>query len=144
MERKTNWLAIVACVVAGMVLGFLWYGMLFLDTWAAGNGFTMDKEAHKMFRDGVEVSGDNSAMIFNTGAMFIYALILNWLLGRTNSNTRADGATVGAAIGLIGAIGVFISDKFSMSPTSLSMVDGSYVLVLFTVMGAILGGWLKK
>ena len=37
-----------------------------------------------------------------------------------------------------------IGNLFAMNPMSLTTVDGSYALVLFTVMGAILGGWQKK
>ena len=33
--KKFNWLAIFAGAVACFFLGFLWYGVLFLDTWAA-------------------------------------------------------------------------------------------------------------
>jgi len=48
MGNKINWLAILASAVAGMALGFLFYGVLFLDIWAAGNGLTLDQEAQKM------------------------------------------------------------------------------------------------
>ena len=42
METKTNWLAIIACAIGGMLLGFLFYGMLFQSQWMAGNGITQD------------------------------------------------------------------------------------------------------
>lgn len=142
MERKTNWLAIVAAVVASMVIGFLWYGALFSAQWMAGNGITMEGE--KILKDGVEMPMSPAPMIFNTIAMVAYALIMNWLLGRTGANTWMDGAKVGGVIGLTIAIGVFVGNMFANDPVSLSMVDGSYYLVLFTLIGAIVGGWQKK
>lgn len=142
MERRTNWLAIAACVVVGMVIGFLWYGALFNQQWMAANGFTMEGE--KMFKNGTEVPMSATPMIFNTIAMLVYALLMNWLLGRTGSNTWMDGAQVGGIIGVIMLIGIYIGNTFAMNPMSLTMVDGSYSLVLFAVFGAILGGWQKK
>ena len=142
MERKTNWLAVAAAVVVSMIIGFLWYGLLFQNQWMAGNGFTMEGE--KMFKDGVEIPMSSTPMIFNTIAMVVYALIMNWLLGRIGANTWMDGAKVGGAIGLLMAVGVYIGNVFAQNPMSLTMVDGSYSLVLFTLIGAILGGWQKK
>lgn len=142
MERKTNWLAIAAAVVASSVIGFLWYGFLFTDTWMAGNGLTMEGE--KMFKNGAEAAMPNMAMAWNTGALLIYALLLNWLLGFSKAANWMDGAKVGGAIGLMTLVGVHIGNMFALNPASLSMVDGSYSLVTFALMGAILGGWQKK
>src|SRR6185436_14843632 len=37
-----NWAAIAACVVAGMVFGFLWYGPIWGKTWGRLMGFPAD------------------------------------------------------------------------------------------------------
>lgn len=142
MERKTNWIAVVVSVVAGMFIGFLWYGMLFQAQWGAGNNVTA--EGGKFFKNGVEMSSSPAPMIFNIVAMVVYALLVNWLLGLANARTWMDGAKIGGAIGLIMAINECVSNMFAMNPASLSMVDGSYALVIFTLFGAILGGWQKK
>ena len=142
MERKTNWIAVVVSVVAGMFIGFLWYGMLFQAQWSAGNNVTVEGE--KFFKNGVEMSASPAPMIFNIVAMVVYALLVNWLLGLANARTWMDGAKIGGAIGLIMALGIYVGNMFAMNPASLSMVDGSYSLVVFTLFGAILGGWQKK
>ncbi len=142
MERKTNWLAVVAAVLASSVIGFLWYGFLFTDTWMAGNGITAEGE--KMFKNGVEAQMPDFAMLWNTGALVVYALLINWLLGLTKAANWMDGAKIGGAIGLMMVVGVYIGNMFAMNPASLSMVDGSYSFVTFALMGAILGGWQKK
>ena len=142
MERKTNWLAIAAAVVAGMVIGFLWYGALFQEQWMAGNGITQDGE--KYLKNGVEMPMSATPMIFNTIAMILYALVVNWLLGRMGINTLMDGAMAGGVIGLLMAAGEYTGNLFANNPMSLTMVDGSYALVLFALMGAIIGGWQKK
>ncbi len=143
-NTRTNWLAVVASAIAGVLVGTLWYALLFNKQWMAGNGITMNEAQDKMFKNGVEIPMDTSPMIFNTIAMFAYAFLMNWLLQRANARTLASGATVGAVVGAMSAIGVCIGNMFSMDSSSLSMVDGSYSFVIFTVMGAILGGWQKK
>jgi hypothetical protein len=51
---------------------------------------------------------------------------------------------VGLVVGLTHLFSVYVGNRFAMNPTSLSIVDGTYSLAAFTVMGAILGGWQKK
>lgn len=142
MERKTNWLAIAAAVVASMVIGFLWYGFLFNEQWMAGNGITMEGE--KYLKNGVEMPMSPMPMIVNIVAMFVYALVMDWLLRKMNVSTWQTGATVGAAIGFLMLLGVLIGNLFANNPMSLTMVNGLHALVTFTVIGAIIGGWQKK
>jgi hypothetical protein len=142
MERKTNWIAIIISAIVGMFLGFLWYGYLFQSQWSAANGITL--EGGKYMQNGTEIPTSATPMIFNTAAMILYPLLLNWLLGLTRTNTWTEGAKVGGAIGLMMASGITVGNMFANNPISLSVVDGSYSLVLFTLMGTILGGWTKK
>ena len=139
---KTNWLAIVVCLIVGMALGFLWYGALFQNQWMAGNSITMTGD--QMFKNGVAMDMSMTPMIFNTIAMLVYALVMNWLIQKTGSNDLVSGLTLGAVIGGIHLFGIITGNMFAGNPMSLSMVDGSYTFILFAVMGAILGAWQKK
>jgi hypothetical protein len=138
---KINWISIIIALVASMAIGFLWYGALFQTQWMAGNGITMEGE--KMLKHGIEVPVTSAPMIFNTIGMIIYALFMSWLIGKTGDNTWAKGGTLGFILGLILCIGVFLNNMFASSPSSLSMVDGSYALILWTAIGAIIGGMKK-
>lgn len=140
--RNTNWLAVAAAAVAGMAIGFLWYGALFQDQWMAGNGISMDGDT--VLKDGVEQPMSSMPMVINTLAMIIYAIFMDWIIFKTNDTTWAKGATLGLILGLVMVVSVYVGNLFAMAPMSLSMVDGSYALVLFTVMGAIIGGWRKR
>lgn len=142
MGQKTNWLAIAASVVASMIIGFLWYGAIFNNQWMAAHGFTMEGE--KMFKNGAEVPMSMTPMLVNTVAMALYALILNWLLNKMNVSTWQTGAVIGASIGVLMLLGILTGNLFAMDPSVLTLIDGSYSLVLFTVIGAIVGGWRKK
>jgi hypothetical protein len=139
---KTNWLAVLVGALVTMGLGMLWYGFLFQKQWMAGNNITMEGE--KYFKNGVEMPMTATPMIFNTVAMLVYALVVNWLIQISNSTTLVKGALVGGAIGLVQLVGVFVGNMFAANPTSLSMVDGSYSFLGFLLLGIILGGWRKK
>lgn len=141
--NNINWKAIIASVVASMVIGFLWYGAIFQNQWMAGNGISMSEDETKMFKNGAEMDMSFTPMIVNTIFMIIYALIMNWLLNKLNARNLQSGAMVGLAVGVTHLMNVIVSNLFAANPSSLSMVDGSYSLVLFTVMGAILGAMQK-
>lgn len=142
MENKTNWLALIVSALTGMGMGWLWYGMLFTNQWMAGNGITMDGE--KMLKNGVEMPMSSMPMIVNAFSLLFYAYIMNWLVNKTSSFDLKSGATLGAMIGAIHLFGIYTGNRFAGNPISLSMVDGWYTFLLFTVMGAIIGAWRAK
>jgi hypothetical protein len=144
MNNKTNWLAIVASVVVSMVIGFLWYGALFQQQWMAGNGITVSEDETAMFKDGVALDMSMTPMIVNIFFMVVYAFIMNWLINKTNSYGWQSGMMVGLAVGVTHTLNVIVGNLFASNPSSLSMVDGSYSLVLFTVMGTIIGAMQKR
>lgn len=144
MNNKTNWLAVIVSVVAAMMIGFLWYGALFQNQWMTGNGITASEDGLKMFKDGAEMDMSPTPMIVNTIFMLVYALIINWLLNKANARNLQSGTLIGLAVGVTHLLNIIVGNMFAANPASLSMVDGSYSLVLFTLMGAILGGWQKK
>lgn len=144
MQNQTNWLALVVAAVAGMALGFLFYGALFQDVWMAGNGITTNADQTVMYKDGKEIPMSALPMIINTVAMLIYAYLMNWLITKTGETTLTGGVQVGAVVGFIGLMLHYVSNRFAANPTSLSLVDGGYTLVLFIAMGAIIGAWRKK
>lgn len=144
MNNRTNWLAIAACVVAAIGLGFLWYGAIFQNQWMAGNGITASEDGLQMFKNGEAMDMSMSPMIYNTLFVIIYALIINWLIDKTNARTLQNGLMVGLAVGMTHLLNIVVSNMFAANPSSLSLVDGSYAIVMFTLMGAILGAWTKK
>ncbi len=141
METRTNWLALIVSAVIGMALGMLWYGKLFTSIWMSGNGITMEGE--KALKNGAEMDMGTTPMIVNTVSMFVYVYLMNWLVDKTKSFSFQAGAILGAVIGAIHFFGIYTGNRFAGNPVSLSMVDGSYTILLFVIMGAIIGGWRK-
>ena len=141
--NNTNWLAVIVSAAAGMGIGYLWYGVLFMKPWADGNGITTNDDMTQMFKHGEEVAMSDTPMIVNTIGMILFALLLNWLINKTNHTSATRGATLGGIIGIFATINIILSNLFAIRPLSLSLVDGSYLIVILAVMGAILGGWRK-
>lgn len=148
MQNKINWLAIAACIVAGMFIGFLWYGVFFNTQWSEAVGLTgpgLISEGGEVFKHGKSVVIDPATpMIVNILLMFTYGMFMHWLANMTNHKTLAKGAMLGAIIGLIIAASHAVGNLFAMDSSMLTIVDGSYHLVLFAVIGGIIGGWRKK
>lgn len=142
--KNVNWLAIIASVVASMGIGFLWYGYLFMDQWMVENGITLGETGETMIKNGVEMDPSPTPMIVNTVAMIGYALFMRWLLGKSNSLTLAGGFKMGLILGLIMYMGQAVNNMFAQTSYSLTQIDGSYAIVLWTVIGTIIGAWQKK
>ena len=142
--KNVNWLAIIAAVIASMAVGFLWYGYLFLDQWMVENGISMGASGETMIKDGIEIAPSSKPMIVNTVTMFIYALFMRWLLEKANSLTLVGGFKMGLAIGLILYMGLAVNNMFALTSYTLTQIDGSYAIVLWTVIGTIIGAWQKK
>lgn len=149
MKTSTfHWPAILVSVVAGMFIGFLWYGLFFNAQWAEAVGLTgpgLVEEGKEVFKHGKAVVLDPvMPMIINAIAILIYGVIFSWLTAKTNMTSWVEGAKLGAIIACIPLIAQYVANLFAMEPKMLSMIDGSYYLALFTVIGAITGGWRKR
>lgn len=125
-----NWLAVVVSALAGFAIGGLWYGPLFGKAWMAETGITPERaRAGNMTRTYV------LALLLNLIAAFSLAMFIG--AGDLNFGVFAGfmtGATfVATALG--------ITYLFEMRSLRLWLINSGYQIVLFTVMGAILGAW---
>jgi len=144
MQTSTNWFAVIVAVIAGMFIGFLWYGLFFVEGWQEGVGLTTEDNI-SFFKDGVAVEVDPvTPMLINTVVLVVLAILMSWLAGKAGHTTYASGAIIGLVVGTFVAAMTMVGNLFAMESSSLSAIDGTYYLVLFTVMGAIVGGWRKR
>jgi hypothetical protein len=142
MAIPINWLAILACGIASMIIGFLWYGPLFGKTWAAMMSFDMSTpdKVRKMQRKATP----------GYIASFIAALVMAYVLahdiyfGMDFLGTFTVGSGMQGAfwnwLGLV--VPVTLGKVFWESkPWKLWAIDTAYWLVAILVMGAILSAW---
>jgi hypothetical protein len=125
-----NLYAIVLAAVSSFVLGGLWYGPLFKQTWCRAAGVDPEKPAGHPAR----VFGVAFAMSLVAAAVFAFLLgpspDLTWAVGM--------GAIVGA--GFV-ATSFGINYRFAGRPLVLWAIDGGYHTLQFALYGLVLGLW---
>lgn len=132
---KHNHLAVVVAVVASQALGFLWYGVLFLDVWARGFGL-----------DPAAVDQANPApFAIGIASNFLGAYGLSWLIQKTGGRGAAGGAALGFMVWLFFVGGtVATHHAFGQVGPGATLVDVSNVLVSLMLVGAIVGARLPE
>jgi Protein of unknown function (DUF1761) len=125
--------AVVVAALCAFLVGGLWYSPLaFVKPWMAANGYTADSLK----------SAGGAGRIF--GLSFVLMLIasanLAFFLGGADA-TPAWGATAGALTGVWIAAAFGVTYLFERKPMKLYLINAGYHLVVFPLMGLILGAW---
>jgi Protein of unknown function (DUF1761) len=123
--------AILVAAASAFALGGVWYTVLFGKAWMRANGLTSELPATSMGK----VFGISMAL--SLVMSFNLAMFLN-----DSKTTMAWGATAGflAGFGWV-TMGLGIVALFERRPFMYVLVNGGYLTVALTVMGAILGAW---
>jgi hypothetical protein len=130
MHTLNIW-AILAATISAFVIGGLWYSPVLLGSaWKGANGFAADPPA-------AGPKGFAIAFLLSLVMAINLAMFLN-----APTTTLAFGATAGflAGAGWV-ATGIGIVALFEHRPLKYVLINGGYLTVALTVMGAILGGW---
>ena len=125
-----NWLAILVAALAAFMIGGLWYGPLLGKAWMAEAGMTEErfKSANPLKVYGLSLTA-NLVAAFSL-AMFIGAGDLKF------------GLFAGFMTGLtFVAMALGVTYLFEQRSLRLWLINSGYQVLLFTVMGAILGAW---
>jgi Protein of unknown function (DUF1761) len=127
--QDLNWLAVVAAALSTFLIGGIWYAV-FAKTWMQANGFT---EEYLQTR--------NMPLVFGLSffCAFLMSLNLAMFIGK-------EGAAFGIFAGFMAgfgwvALGISIIALFEKRSLRYVLVNGGYMVVAFTLMGAILGAW---
>ena len=127
-----NWLAVFTATISAFLLGGLWYSKkLFGTRWMQEIGLTEES-----------IVQSNTARTFGTTLVlqFIAATALAVFLGADSS--WLSGLQSGALIGLLWiATSYGTTYLFEQRSLYLFMINAGYNVVLFAIMGAILGAW---
>ena len=141
-----NYLAVLACAIASMVLGFLWYGPLFGKLWMSLSGMSPEQiEACKA------KGGGGGNMMKSYALMFVGSLVMAYVLAYSIVFASAYLNAAGIAGGLMAG---FWSWLGFIAPVTLGtvlwegkswklwMLNNAYYLVLLLIMGGILAVWM--
>ena len=129
--QNLNWLAVLVAALSTFLIGGLWYSpMLFEKGWLSANNFTRE-----------DLTSRNMPLVF--GLSFLLSLIMALNLAMfIGQEDLTFGITAGFLTGFAWvSLAMGIIALFEKRPLKYVLINGGYMVVAFTVMGAILGAW---
>lgn len=129
-----NFLAVFISALSAFVVGWLWYGPLFGKKWMKLNGFTEEqlKEGGGMPMPLI--------MVINYIATVLAAFAIAMFIGAESDMSFGIFAGFMVAVFWIGTSR--LNDVlYERQPFGLFLINLGYNLVIYVIMGAILGAW---
>jgi len=127
---QVNYLAVLLAALSAFLLGGLWYSLLFAKPWARLTGQSEER-----------LKSGNPALVF--GGAFLLNLVAAYVLAMFVGGTGLKFSTfAGFSVGLCWvATALGIGYLFERRPLGLWLINGGYVTLQFTAMGAIIGAF---
>ncbi|MBK6858940.1 MAG: DUF1761 domain-containing protein [Saprospiraceae bacterium] len=127
--QNLNWLAIIVVALSTFLIGGLWYSV-FEKPWMAANNFNLE-----------DLKKRNMPVVFGLSFFLAFLMSLN-LAMFIGKEDLAYGTIAGFLTGFGWvALGIAIIALFENRPLKYVIINGGYMIVSFTLMGAILGVW---
>jgi hypothetical protein len=125
-----NWLAVIVAAAAPFLIGSLWYGPLLGKTWMRLTGLTKETPGQNPMALTFGLTALLNLVIATSLALFIGGG--NWQFG-FHAGLAAGFTFVAMALGVI--------YLFESRPFKLWLVNAGYQVIVFAVMGTIIGAW---
>lgn len=128
-----NHWAVLVCAIFNMILGALWYSpALFYKAWKKENDLTDE-----------QLKAANPVKMYGISFVLAYLMSYNMAFFLGNPNTDlAWGATAGFLTGFGWAAAIFTAIAlFEQRSWRYIIINSGYIVVYFTVIGAIIGIW---
>jgi hypothetical protein len=126
MTKSINWLGVIAALVFGQALSFVWYGMLF----------------GAQLHDSMAASARTPLGLAEGAGLSLLMIIgLAVILGRMGAKGWAGGAAAGALLWVVlPLLGELMNVVYMGEGRMLFLANAGYTLIFMTVTGALLGG----
>jgi len=134
-----NWLAVLACVVASMIIGGIWFSpKVFYTAWWKAIGRSEKDEPGMQMNMGLMWG----LTVFASFVQAVFmALMVNAMGSMSGGATLASGATAGFILWLGFVAPSSLTNKLFAGQITAWYYEVGNHLVTFVVMGAILGAW---
>ncbi len=132
-----NYLAVFVTAVAGFMLGWLWYSVLFGKAWMAEMKITEEMVAAIRAQGGMagSLAGGFAFTVISTFGLAA-------LIAAHDSHNWKHGAALGLFIGcVVAGARILNGGVFERKSAKLQIINLGHELALFAVQGAILGVW---
>lgn len=136
-----NWLAVLACVVASMIIGSIWFNpKTFFPAWWKAIGKTDSDTPGDQSMSGMWVVWGLIVLSSFVQAVFM-SLMVNAMGSMSGGATLASGATAGFLLWLGFVAPSSLTNKLFADRVKAWYYEAGNHLVTFVVMGAIVGAW---
>jgi hypothetical protein len=127
--QNLNWLAIIVAALSNFIIGGIWYSV-FEKPWLRANNFTQENLKNRKM-----------PLVF--GLSFLFSLIMSLNLSMFIGKEDFTFGTIAGFMTGFGwvAFAIAIISLFENRPLTYVLINGGYMVVSFTLMGAILGSW---
>ena len=127
--QNLNWFAIIAAALSNFMIGGVWYSV-FEKPWMSANNFSND-----------DLKKRKMPLVF--GLSFLFSLIMSVNLAMFIGKEETIFGTIAGFMTGFGwvAFAIAIISLFENRPIKYVLINGGYMIVSFTLMGAILGAW---
>lgn len=132
-EVTINYWAILVCMVASMLVGYIWYSMpVFGRVWANLIGKTQEDLK----------KGAGPAMGLAVVLSFIAAYVFAHVIDYVGADTIQEGLQTGfwMWLGFLFVV-IWMQNIFAQRPFKLTLINAGYHLVQFLIFGAVLAAW---
>lgn len=129
-----NWLAVAVSVIAGMVIGYIWYNpSVFYKPWLAGLGMSWENRP---------TSPMAMLFVWTIMATLVEAVALALVLKTMGSNSAASGAAAGFMLwlGFVAPTNL-VNKLYAGHGWTVWLIEAGDHLLYLLVAGAILGAW---
>ena len=139
MDIVINYVAVLIAAISSMVVGFLWYGIIFRKSWMALMGYTRENMGQMKM-------AANKAYTIQFVASLVMAYLLAHMIVFVSAYLEMGGTGVGVKTGFFSWLGFIMPVTLGVvlwenKPWKLWLINTSHYLVMLVVMGAILGAW---
>jgi len=136
-----NWLAVIACVLASMVIGSVWFSpKVFYPAWSKALG-QIDKTDPNDQNMGPVIRIFGITILASFVQAIFMSLMVNAMGSMSGGATLAYGATAGFLLWL-GFVGPSsLTNKLFADRVQSWYYEAGNHLITFVVMGAIVGAW---
>lgn len=139
MISQFNFSVILVCAVLNMVLGFIWYAMIFSKAFIELMGLSPERMSDP---------DAQTAAVHGYFASFFSSVIMAFSLSYFIVYMDIDTAFDGFRLGILSWLGFTLTTMlpnhyFSMKPLKLALINIAYPMVGLSLMGTVLALWRK-
>jgi len=139
MDVSVNYLAVLVAAIASMVVGFVWYGVLFKKSWMHLMGISQGSQKDMTL-------SANQAYALQFVASLVMAYVLSLVISWASAYQEAGGLEVGCITAFFIWLGFIVPTSLGIvmwegKSWKLWFINASHYLVGLVVMGLILAGW---